>query len=155
VTPLAQLRTAVADASAALRPADKPAGTAPTVERPKREGFGDYSTNAAMLLAPSVGAPPRELAERLGEAIQQRLGDGLDRYEVAGPGFLNLFLADSWHAGALAHVLELGDAFGGGQAATPERIYVDCPGGIGGGHRLGQLGGHPMCSLCGRSIFVT
>jgi arginyl-tRNA synthetase len=125
VTPLEQLRAAVVDASAALRPADKPAGTAPTVERPKREGFGDYSTNAAMLLAPSVGAPPRELAERLGEALAGRLGAGLDRYEVAGPGFLNLFLADSWHAKALAHVLELGDGFGAGQAASPERILVE------------------------------
>jgi arginyl-tRNA synthetase len=125
VTPLAQLRTAVVDASTALRPADKPTGTAPTVERPKRDGFGDYSTNAAMLLAPSVGAPPREIAERLGKAIQQRLGDGLERYEVAGPGFLNLFLADSWHAQALAHVLELGDRFGAGGAERPERLVVE------------------------------
>ena len=86
VTPLQDLRAAVEAASAALRDGAAKGGTAPTVERPRRDGFGDYSTNAAMLLAPSVGAPPREIAERLGRRSQQRLGGGLDRYEVAGPG---------------------------------------------------------------------
>jgi arginyl-tRNA synthetase len=126
VTPLQDLRAAVEAASAALRNGGGAlGGTAPTVERPKREGFGDYSTNAAMLLAPSVGAPPREIAERLGEQIQQRLGTALAKYEVAGPGFLNLFLADTWHARALAHVLERGDAYGVGGATTKERILVE------------------------------
>jgi arginyl-tRNA synthetase len=126
VTPLQDLRAAVEAASAALRNGDgAKGGTLPTVERPRRDGFGDYSTNAAMLLAPSVGAPPREIAERLGQQLEQRLGDGLDRYEVAGPGFLNLFLADTWHAEALAHVLERREAFGAGGAAKPERILVE------------------------------
>ena len=123
--PLKDLRTAVNDASAALRSGDGAGGAVPTVERPKREGFGDYSTNAAMLLAPSVGAPPREIAERLGAALAERLGGGLDRFEVAGPGFLNLFLADDWHAAALAHVLEAGERFGAGGASKPERILVE------------------------------
>ena len=43
--------------------------TRPSFERPKKAGFGDYSTNAAMLLAPALGAPPREIAERLGERL--------------------------------------------------------------------------------------
>jgi arginyl-tRNA synthetase len=123
VTPLQDLRAAVEAASVALRNGD--AGAAPTVERPRRDGFGDYSTNAAMLLAGSLGAPPREIAERLGVQLQERLGAGLARYEVAGPGFLNLFLADSWHTEALARVLELGDAYGGGGARTRERILVE------------------------------
>ncbi len=126
MTPLQDLRAAVAAASAALRNGDgAKAGTAPSVERPRRDGFGDYSTNAAMLLAPSVGAPPREIAERLGQALQERLGTGLAKFEVAGPGFLNLFLADAWHAEALAHVIEQGAAFGAGGAATGERILVE------------------------------
>ncbi|HEX4804670.1 MAG TPA: arginine--tRNA ligase [Conexibacter sp.] len=125
MTPLQELRAAVEAASAALRDGAPAKGTAPTVERPRREGFGDYSTNAAMLLAPSVGAPPREIAERLGEQLRERLGPGLDRYEVAGPGFLNLFLADTWHACALAEVLERGAAYGGGGAHAPERILVE------------------------------
>ncbi len=122
--PVRDLRTAVSEASVALRPSHG-AATAPTVERPKRDGFGDYSTNAAMLLAPSVGAPPREIAERLGAELSERLGAGLERFEVAGPGFLNLFLADAWHTDALAHVLAAGERFGAGGAATPERVLVE------------------------------
>nr|WP_221243235.1 arginine--tRNA ligase [Conexibacter arvalis] len=119
------MRAAVEDASAALRGDGAAAGGAPTVERPRRDGFGDYSTNAAMLLAPAVGRPPREIAERLGDALRESLGGALERYEVAGPGFLNLFLADGWFADALAHVLAAGDAFGSGGASAPERILVE------------------------------
>jgi arginyl-tRNA synthetase len=126
VTPLQDLRAAVEAASAALRDGvPSKGGAAPTVERPRRDGFGDYSTNAAMLLAGSIGAPPREIAERLGAELEQRLGAGLARYEIAGPGFLNLFLADAWYALALAHVLGRSDAYGAGGAARPERILVE------------------------------
>ena len=50
-----------------------------TLERPPRVEFGDYSTNAALLLAPSVGAPPREVAQGLGVELQERVGGDLER----------------------------------------------------------------------------
>ena len=78
-----------------------------------------------MLLAPALKAPPREIAERLGAALQERLGSQLDRVEVAGPGFLNLFLSDDWYATAAAQVLAAGDGFGGGQADPRERMQVE------------------------------
>ena len=96
-----------------------------TLERPPQPGFGDYSTNAALLLAPVAGAPPRELAQRLGDALAQRLGEQLERFEVAGPGFLNLFLADSWHRAALAAVLAADESFGRSGALEPERVIVE------------------------------
>ena len=96
-----------------------------TLERPPRVDFGDYSTNAALLLAPAGGAPPRELAQRLGDALAARLGEQLERYEVAGPGFLNLFLSDGWHCAALAEVLAAGESFGRSGAEAPERIIVE------------------------------
>jgi arginyl-tRNA synthetase len=96
-----------------------------TLERSPRPDFGDYSTNAALLLAPAAGTPPRELATQLGEALVARIGEQLERFEVAGPGFLNLFLADSWHRAALAQVLAAGESFGRGGAAAPERIIVE------------------------------
>jgi arginyl-tRNA synthetase len=97
-----------------------------TLERPPRVDFGDYSTNAALLLAPAAGIPPRELAERLGDALAGRLGEQLQRFEVAGPGFLNLFLADGWHREALGEVLVAGEGFGRDGAATAvERIIVE------------------------------
>jgi arginyl-tRNA synthetase len=125
MTALDALRAAVVESSAALRAGHTAAGVTPTLERPKRDAFGDYSTNAAMLLAPVLRDAPRAIAERLGEELAGRLGAGLDRFEVAGPGFLNLFLADAWYAEALAGLLAAGDAYGGGGAAAPERTLVE------------------------------
>jgi len=102
-----------------------PSRAAITLERPKRSAFGDYSTNAALLLAPVLGAPPREVAERLGSALQARLASSLERFEVAGPGFVNLFMSDSWLTGALAEMLEAGEGYGGRQATQPERVLVE------------------------------
>ncbi|HEV7161991.1 MAG TPA: arginine--tRNA ligase [Solirubrobacteraceae bacterium] len=122
--PLESLHLAVLDAVEELGGSHLRGG-AVTLERPRRAEFGDYSTNAALLLAPVLGAPPREIAERLGAALQTRLGLSLVRFEVAGPGFVNLFLDDSWLAGALATMLEAGEAFGAGGARKPERILVE------------------------------
>lgn len=119
--PLGGLRSAVLEAVGEL------GGGAPpiTLERPPRADFGDYSTNAALLLAPALKAAPREIAERLGSALQARLGAQLERFEVAGPGFVNLFLADSWLLGALAQMLRAGEAFGANGAAESERTLVE------------------------------
>src|SRR5438445_2276002 len=53
------------------------------------------------------------------------LGEDLDRVDVAGPGFLNLFLSDAWHHRALASTLGAGEAFGGGGADPAERILIE------------------------------
>jgi arginyl-tRNA synthetase len=127
-TPLDGLREAVLAAVGEL--AGEPSGKTGArggivLERPPRADFGDYSTNAALLLAAVVGAPPREVAERLGAELERRLGASLERFEVAGPGFLNLFLADRWLVGSLAEVLRAGEAFGAGGAHARERILVE------------------------------
>jgi arginyl-tRNA synthetase len=96
-----------------------------TLERPPRAQMGDYSTNAALLLAPGLGEQPRALAERLGRVLERELGSDLRRFEVAGPGFLNLFVADSWLCGALVGALGAGEEFGGGGARVRERILVE------------------------------
>ncbi len=96
-----------------------------TLERPPRADFGDYSTNAALLLAPRLGASPREVAERLGGELQGMLGASVERFEVAGPGFLNLFLADDWLRAALVGALAAGEGFGAGSPARPERVLVE------------------------------
>jgi arginyl-tRNA synthetase len=124
MTPVTELRAAV-DAAVAALGDGTPARAQPTLERPKQAGHGDYATNAALLLAPALGAPPREVAERLGDELRERLGPALDRVEVAGPGFLNLFLADRWYVRALAGVLEAGDAFGGGGVEPVRRVNLE------------------------------
>jgi arginyl-tRNA synthetase len=119
--PLGGLSALLSEAAAGL------AGQAPPIAltRPPRADFGDYSTNAAMLLARALGNPPREVAEQLGAALAQRLGGQLARFEVAGPGFVNLFLDDSWLVAALAQVLGAGDEFGASGAALRERVLVE------------------------------
>jgi arginyl-tRNA synthetase len=125
VPPLADLRDALEAAAAAIGGDAVPPSSRLTLERPKKAGFGDYATNAAMLLAPVVGAPPRDVAGQVGAELGARLGDRLDRVEVAGPGFLNLFLSDGWHVAALADVLAAGDRFGAGAPDDAERILVE------------------------------
>jgi arginyl-tRNA synthetase len=125
VTTLDALRAAVIESSAALREGGAGAGATPTLEQPKRDAFGDYSTNAAMLLAPVLGDAPRTIAEKLGTELSSRLGGALDRFEVAGPGFLNLFLTDGWYGEALAGVLAAGTGYGGGGATVGERVLVE------------------------------
>ena len=122
-TPIDDLRAAVGRRRG--RAAQRGARPTFTLERPRKAGFGDFSTNAAMLLAPALKAPPREIAERLGEGLTARLGDRVERVEVAGPGFLNLFLADAWYTDAAAHVLAAGDAWGGGVAEPAERVLIE------------------------------
>jgi arginyl-tRNA synthetase len=98
---------------------------APTLERPPQADLGDYSTNAAMMLAGALKQPPREVAERLGEALGGQLGDAVERVEVAGPGFLNVFLTDGWLKGAAAAALADGDDFGRTVADSPERVNLE------------------------------
>jgi arginyl-tRNA synthetase len=124
VTPVTDLRAAVEAAASGLANGGA-AKSRPTLERPKQADHGDYATNAALVLAPVLKAPPREVAERLGGALRDRLGDALERVEVAGPGFLNLFLADPWYIEALDWVLAAGDGFGGGGASPALRVNVE------------------------------
>jgi arginyl-tRNA synthetase len=123
--PLGELRAAVYDAAAAVSGPAHGVPVPPTLEQPKRVGLGDYATNAGMLLAPALGAPPREIAERVGSELEKSLGPALERTEVAGPGFLNLFLSQRWHRRAVATMLAAGEGFGAGGADSPERILVE------------------------------
>jgi arginyl-tRNA synthetase len=125
VHPIDELRAAVEAAAGDLRNGHAPPKARASLERPKKAGFGDYSTNAAMLLAPALGAPPREIAERLGARLTARLGDAVDRVEVAGPGFLNVFLADAWYVGAARQIVAAGDDWGRAEPEHPERVIVE------------------------------
>jgi arginyl-tRNA synthetase len=119
--PVAALRATIAAAGAALHAGIRE----PSLERPPRPELGDYSTNLAMLAAPLLGMPPREAAAKLAEAIEERLGDSLERIDIAGPGFLNLRMSESWMRGAVAHVLAAGPRFGSDVAALSRSILVE------------------------------
>ena len=128
-TPIDELRAAVEAAAGDLRAAAGAEAEAPpqrpTLERPPRADFGDYSTNAAMLLAPVLGRPPRVIAEELGGRLLERLVGGVAKVDVAGPGFLNVFLADDWYAAALGEILAAGPRWGAAPVAKPETVIVE------------------------------
>jgi arginyl-tRNA synthetase len=123
---IAELRDAVQAAARALRDGE-PTVPAPTLDRPPKPELGDYSSNAAMLLAGGLGEGPRAVAERLREALQADLGGSgaLERIEVAGPGFVNLFLSDAWYQRALAALLAAGEDLGPAPTDAPERVLVE------------------------------
>jgi arginyl-tRNA synthetase len=97
----------------------------PEVElaRPSDPAHGDYATNAALQLAPQRRRSPRELAEEISAAAATLAA--VERAEVAGPGFVNLWLTDAWFAEALAWILERGRDFGAGEPERPQRIQVE------------------------------
>lgn len=66
----------------------------PALSRPD-EQFGDYATNVALQLAGKLNKNPREIAERLTHALEEKLGDLIVAISVAGPGFLNMRLRDN------------------------------------------------------------
>jgi arginyl-tRNA synthetase len=125
--PVAELRSAVAAAADALRDGAQAGASAPALERPPKPEFGDYSTNAAMLLAPALGEPPRGTAEKLADELGRTLEDSLEKVEVAGPGFLNLFLSDTWYRRAAAELVSQGERLGrpSGADAASERFNVE------------------------------
>lgn len=126
--PLAALREAltgvVAQVGSQADPPALPSG-APALERPRQAEHGDYATNAALLLTKGLGRPPREIAGLLADELSARLGDSLERAEVAGPGFLNLTLSDGWYASSLDDVLSAGDGWGGGGADPVRNVNVE------------------------------
>ncbi len=110
------LRAALA--AAGLQPPDEVAW-----EVPREEAHGDYATNAAMLLAKSARRPPRQVAEAIRQHFPRIFE--VERVEVAGPGFLNVFLAPAWCATALGEILETGDAYGRSEAGAGRRVQIE------------------------------
>ena len=85
--------------------ADVSAAPAVELAPAQRPEHGDLTTNAALVSAKLARTAPRELAAALGERWLAGPGAALcERVEVAGPGFLNLFLKDAWYAGAVSRV---------------------------------------------------
>jgi arginyl-tRNA synthetase len=120
--PISALRNIIRDAASSLGDG---ASAALKLERPPRPDFGDYSTNAAMLLAPALGEPPRPVAERLGQSLERSLAGAVERVDVAGPGFLNLFMSDAWYRDAVARIADAGASWGAGRADPAERVLVE------------------------------
>jgi len=95
------------------------------LEVPRQKGYGDWTTNVALQLAPEVGRAPRVVAGEVVAALEGATVPHLERTEVAGPGFLNLFLSPSWLHDVLREVVDAGDRYGRGEELIGRRVNLE------------------------------
>jgi arginyl-tRNA synthetase len=93
------------------------------VEPPRDPSHGDLATNAAMVLAKNVGENPRELAERL--AVVLRADPDVAAVDVAGPGFVNLRLADGFWQARLEDMLGSAETYGRSSIGAGKKVNVE------------------------------
>jgi arginyl-tRNA synthetase len=116
------VREALAALPAELRPTDA-AAAAPVVERTRDATHGDFATNAAMQLAKSARRKPREVAQAIVDALPPN--ELVAKVEIAGPGFINFFLAPAAYHRELLRVAGEGAAYGRSQLGGGQRVIVE------------------------------
>jgi len=115
------IRAAVARAARGL---GAPDDFAPVLERPRDPSFGEWSTNAALVLAKPLARKPRELAQSLIDTMD--LAEvGVSGAEIAGPGFINFRLDAAAVTRGLAGVLAAGERYGHGSARAGDQVVVE------------------------------
>jgi arginyl-tRNA synthetase len=93
------------------------------VERPRNREHGDYATNIALRLAKAAGRPPREVAEVLAGELRSR--PGIARVDVAGPGFLNITLAEGALGRIAVNAVTAGAAYGRTDALAGQKLNLE------------------------------
>ena len=121
-----------------------------TVEPPRDAAHGDMATNAAMVLAKPAGMKPRDIAEALARHLAADAR--IERADVAGPGFLNLKLAQGVWQGVVAGVLAENAGYGRspmgqGQKVNVEYVSANPTGPLHVGHTRGAVFGDALASL--------
>ena len=91
-------------------------------ERPKHEGQGDRAANVAMRLAKTLKANPRDIARKIADGLKS---DVIEKIEIAGPGFLNVFLSGKFYADSVADILNQGESYGGVNIGQNRRVQVE------------------------------
>ena len=128
------LRAALAEAAAKL---GAPVADV-LIERPKDPAHGDVATNLALALAKTLKAKPRDVAQRLVDALALPKGF-LRKVEIAGPGFINFFLAEEQVVAVIATIISAGPAYGrsdmgAGRPANVEFVSANPTGPLHVGH---------------------
>lgn len=101
-----------------------------TVEEPKYDGQGDFSTNAAMVIAGQIKkntgtkVSPRDIAEKMVSLLREYTAIFAE-IEIAGPGFINFFLKDSVWPGVIPEVIKAGASFGRAQEKNKQKVLVE------------------------------
>ncbi len=115
----------VTDALAALPPGTLGDGPLPdpAIERTREAAHGDFATGIAMRLARAARANPRALAEKLVAAMPENAR--VAKTEIAGPGFINIFLTPAAWQAEMTRVLEEGAGYGRGDSGAGRRTIVE------------------------------
>ncbi|CAN5750455.1 arginine--tRNA ligase [soil metagenome] len=101
---------------------------APAIEvsRPDKPEHGDLATNLALQLAGRLKRSPRQIGEALAERLPRTaVDDAISRAEVAGPGFVNVWLAPAYVESALDEIRAAGTGYGRVPAETTLRVNVE------------------------------
>ena len=114
--------SALAALPAGTLPGDRPAGVA-VVERTRDATHGDFACNAALQLARAARTNPRKLAEAIVAALPP--SDLIAKVEIAGPGFINFFLAPAAYQAEIARVLDAGRTYGRLAPGSGPRAIVE------------------------------
>jgi len=124
------------------------------VEEPRDPSHGHLAANAALVLAKTFQANPRQLAERILARLDNREG-WIEKAETAGPGFINFTLSVKWWAEALAAILAAGDDYGQrppqGRRVMVEFVSANPTGPLHVGHGRGAAIGDALARLLDRA----
>ena len=129
----------------AARSLGAPEDVDPLVERPRDPSHGDWASNLAMVLARPLKAKPRDVAERLRDAIRTESA-GVSKIDIAGPGFMNFWLDAGRIASGLADIVRSNESYGrsnvgGGRIVNVEFVAANPTGPLHVGHgRQAALG---------------
>ena len=93
------------------------------VERPKNRDHGDWATNVAMQLGKSFGMTPRQFAEILASKLETV--EGISKVEIAGPGFINLFVSPGASASLVKTIVDQGVDFGRGDSLVDVKLNLE------------------------------
>ena len=93
------------------------------ISRTKDAAHGDFTSNVAMMLAKTAGKPPREVAQAIIDALAN--DRCITKIEIAGPGFINFFLAQESTLNIIKDILSAGDDFGHSNVANGEKVQIE------------------------------
>jgi arginyl-tRNA synthetase len=97
-----------------------------SLEIPRQESHGDFSTNAAMQLAGTLGRKPRAVAEEIVSAIRDEDRRGrIASLSIAGPGFINIVLSEGFWREVMAVALEKGPRFGASTTGEGKTVHME------------------------------
>ena len=95
------------------------------IEIPKNVKFGDYSTNAALILANKLKTKPRDLAEELIGLLEGGENALFKKLEIAGPGFINFHLKESVFLKSLIEIESQGENWGSSENGKGQKILIE------------------------------